>query len=569
MTVLREIAARFDISVDTAPLGRLDSAVNRSKAVLGSLAFSATAALASLGAALLPAIEAASKAEEVANKIEAIFGKSQRAEIEAWSKTVEAEMGRSEFAFQSSFSDFAAFLDPMKIGLDRTVLFSKQLAKLTVDLASFYNTSEEETRRLLFSGLAGEAEAVRRLGIDISESALANTFHSNKNPLGAAGFAGGKQVAGKGLDSLSQPDKVQLRMAKIMEDTAKAQGDAARTADGWANSVKRLSDRFNKLQVAIGSIAKVVGAPLVNSLGGVVKALEATISKTSVMQTAVGALGAAAVLWTGRWAVANAALAASFLPILVVAAKLAAPLLVIEDFVTFFRNDENKSALGIWVRSLEDIARPAQTLRNAIADLPRAWRRWVDELRNSDSIVTRSITRTVDWWFSGKDVADNSMEMTQSESIRADAEARRKARAEAVAKGDVKTFTENRRLDQTEGEMLPSFLLDRAKYVESHPAAATESDIGSGLISREKVDAAKKMQAEAALRNSSATSSGSPAGSGGTQVTIAPKVEMKVSVGLDAGRYQLNDLKLAVQGVLDDAAEKARHNLRRVKVPKL
>jgi len=44
---------------------------------------------------------------------------------------------------------------------------------------------------------------------------------------------------------------------------------------------------------------------------------------------------------------------------------------------------------------------------------------------------------------------------------------------------------------------------------------------------------------------------------------------MKVSVGLDAGRYQLNDLKLAVQGVLDDAAEKARHNLRRVKVPKL
>jgi hypothetical protein len=252
----------------------------------------------------------------------------------------------------------------------------------------------------------------------------------------------------------------------------------------------------------------------------------------------------------------------------VVAAKLAAPLLVIEDFVTFFRNDENKSALGIWVRSLEDIARPAQTLRNAIADLPRAWRRWVDELRNSDSIVTRNITRSVDWWMSGKDVADNSMEMTQSEALRADAEKRRKARSEAAAKGDVKAFTENRRLDQTEGEMLPSFLSERANYVGLHPAAATETDIGSGLISREKVDAAKKMQEEAALRNASASSSGSPSGSGGAQITIAPKIEMKVNAGLDAGRYQLNDLKLAVQEVLDDAAEKARRSLRRVAVPR-
>lgn len=576
MTVLREIAARFDISVDTAPLGRLDTAIGKTKSSLGGLAFASTAALAALGASMLPAIEAASKAEEVSNKIEAIFGRSTRAEIEAWSKTVEQQMGRSEFAFQSSFSDFAAFLDPMGLGLEKTIEFSKQLSKLTVDLASFYNTSEEEARMRLFSGVSGEAEAVRRLGINISDASLAELFNSKENPLDARhrpGVSKGVKLGPKKFSSLSQEAKTQLRIYKIMKDTVKAQGDAARTAGGWANTLKRLVDRFHRLQIAIGGIAKGAGVKFLNLFEHIAIALETATSKTSSLQTAFVMLGGAAVLWTGRWAIANAGLIASYLPVLGVVAKLAAAFLVIEDFVTFFRNDENKSMFGTWVRSFEDIARPAQTLRNAIEDLPRAWRRFVDELRNSESFVTRNLTRTLDWWTSGKDVNDNSMEKTQTEAIREKAAKSREAQLIALKKGDVRGYTENRRLDQYEGEMLPSFLAERGPYVNANPELATEDDIASKLITREKVEAAKKAKAaaEAAAKKlqeeevKRKTSAAAASSTTSQQITIAPHIEMKVDLGSshDAGRYQLNDLKLAIHGILGDAVDNARYSLRR------
>jgi hypothetical protein len=285
-------------------------------------------------------------------------------------------------------------------------------------------------------------------------------------------------------------------------------------------------------------------------------------------------LGGAAVLWTGRWAIANAGLIASYIPVLGVVAKLAAAFLVIEDFVTFFRNDENKSMFGTWVRSFEDIARPAQTLRNAIEDLPRAWRRFVDELRNSESFVTRNLTRTLDWWTSGKDVNDNSMEKTQTEAIREKAAKSREAQLIALKKGDLKGYTEARGMHQYESEMFPSFLAERRTYVNANPEIATEEDIRSKLITREKVEAAKKAKADAeaaakklqeeeAKRKTSAAASSSSTTS--QQITIAPHIEMKVDLSSahDAGRYQLNDLKLAIHGILGDAAEQARFSLRR------
>ena len=90
----------------------------------------------------------------------------------------------------------------------------------------------------LRSGLVGEAEPLRVLGVNINEA----TTKAKAFELGLVGANG----------VVSEAAKVQARYALILEQTVTAQGDFARTADGVANTQRTLTAEWENAQVVIG-----------------------------------------------------------------------------------------------------------------------------------------------------------------------------------------------------------------------------------------------------------------------------------------------------------------------------
>lgn len=238
MAVVRDVIAHFAVSVDDSKLTKMDKSLDRLKDKVKKFAVGTAAAFTAAGYAGYKLVTAASDANESLNVLQQTFKDGQDAVVE-WSRTVAREMGRSEYEFQDSVGKFGAFLTPIFKGSNRDIaMMSKELSALAVDLASFYNTSDQEATMRLFSGMSGETEAVRRYGIDISDAAL-DAFNA------ASGDT-------RTMRSLTMAEKSILRYRKILQDTTLAQGDAVKTASEWANQVRRLQSRLKTIAVDMG-----------------------------------------------------------------------------------------------------------------------------------------------------------------------------------------------------------------------------------------------------------------------------------------------------------------------------
>ena len=82
---------------------------------------------------------------------------------------------------------------------------------------------------------------------------------------------------------MSETEKVALRYAFVQKQLTLAQGDFARTSDGWANQVRIL-----KLQM--DSIMATVGQGLINLLTPVIKLINTAISKLATLANAFKSL---------------------------------------------------------------------------------------------------------------------------------------------------------------------------------------------------------------------------------------------------------------------------------------
>lgn len=210
------------------------------------------------------AVQAASDVQEMQNLLAVTFGQAT-ADVLAWSESTAEAVGRSRFELQKFAGDFASFLKPLGTAPDQIVPMTKALTQLTVDLASFRNLAEEDVFTKLLSGLAGETEAVRRLGIDLSATAVEQELLNQ----------GVQRLGGE----FTQAQKVAARYAIIMSQTADAQGDAARTADGLANQQRRLQGQLQDLQVAIGRDLLPVMLDLVGAIAAIIAVLPESINQ--------------------------------------------------------------------------------------------------------------------------------------------------------------------------------------------------------------------------------------------------------------------------------------------------
>ena len=233
----------------TKRLGRAFDDVGRKAQRLGrQLATFVTLPILAIGVA---SVKTASDIEEMQNLFDVTF-ESAADDVEEWAARMATAMQRSRFDLQKTASEFAAFLKPLGVAPDQIVPMSKALTALTTDIASFRNQADKEVFIRLFSGLAGETEAVRRLGIDIGVAAV-------KQELLNLGFKGG-------IVEATQGQKVLARFSLIMRQTSDAQGDAVRTALSFENQTKALGATITNLRVDIGQRLLPVATRLVMKL---------------------------------------------------------------------------------------------------------------------------------------------------------------------------------------------------------------------------------------------------------------------------------------------------------------
>lgn len=194
----------------------------------------AAAALVTLG---VSAVKAAADQGEALNKVNVIFGQSAQAVI-AFADTSAESFGISKAAALDAAGGFGAMLKTAGLTEQAAADMSVKLVKLAADMASFNNVDPTEMLERLRSGLAGEAEPLRRFGVFIS-AARVNT----------EAYTSGIARAG---DELTEAQKVQARFNLVIKDAADQSGDFARTADSLPNQLRSLRAEFDDLAAEIG-----------------------------------------------------------------------------------------------------------------------------------------------------------------------------------------------------------------------------------------------------------------------------------------------------------------------------
>ena len=164
-----------------------------------------------IGKALLDigkdAIEAASALEEVQNVVDVTFG-AGASQIDQWAKNAGTQFGLTETQAKKFTSTLGAMMKSSGMAGDEIVSMSTDLAGLAADMASFYNLDFEEAFQKIRSGISGETEPLKQLGINMSVANL-------------EAYALSKGIT-KAFNDMSQGEQTMLRYQYLMQATADA-----------------------------------------------------------------------------------------------------------------------------------------------------------------------------------------------------------------------------------------------------------------------------------------------------------------------------------------------------------
>jgi hypothetical protein len=233
------------------------------------------------------AIDAGSGLNETMSKTRAVFGEGSKA-VEAFGDSAAQSLGQSKQQAMEAAATYGNLFQAFGIGQVEAQKMSTSLVQLATDLASFNNTSVDDAIEALRSGLTGETEPLKRYGVALSDVRL-------KQEALAQGIITSTSQA------LDPAQKAQAAYALVMKDTALAQGDFARTADGAANSAKIAAAELKNAEAAVGQnliptytkAVQIVGdlAQVFASLPGPVQTAVIGLAAMAALAGPVGRLG--------------------------------------------------------------------------------------------------------------------------------------------------------------------------------------------------------------------------------------------------------------------------------------
>lgn len=214
-----------------------------------------TAALINFGK---ESIKLASDIEEVQNVIDVTFGNGA-AQIEEFAKSAAEAFGLSELSAKQYAGTMGAMLKSSGLATGAAQEMSTTLAGLAGDLASFYNLDTDTAFEKIRSGISGETEPLKQLGINMSVANLEAYALS--------------QGITKSYNAMSQAEQVLLRYNYLLSVTTDAQGDFARTSGSFANQIRILQLNFDQLRIAVGNALIPIAQAVLPGINAIISAL--------------------------------------------------------------------------------------------------------------------------------------------------------------------------------------------------------------------------------------------------------------------------------------------------------
>lgn len=238
-------------------------------------------------------IKAFSDLQETLNKVDVSFG-SQAGAVKEWSKSSIKNMGMA----QQSALDMVSLFGDMGTGMGQTkkeaAKMGMELSQRAADLASFKNISFERAQSALTGIYTGETEALKGLGVAMTETnlnafAVANGLIKVDKNSTAVKDAAMKQTeaqgklsemqrkhgktsteaakaqielekATEGFDkamqgntiNMTQAEKIMLRQKFVMDATKNSAGDFGNTSDSLANKQRTATEKAKQLSAELG-----------------------------------------------------------------------------------------------------------------------------------------------------------------------------------------------------------------------------------------------------------------------------------------------------------------------------
>jgi hypothetical protein len=281
--------------------------------------------------ALAAATKGAIDLNETLSKTDVVFGKNSQA-MKDWASNSLKTFGISKGAALDQAAVYGDMGTAMGLSGDQAFSMSKAIVGLTGDMASFKNMKADEIHIALAGIFTGETEALKRLGVVMTETNLIE-------------FAKSQGIT-KSIKDMTQAEKVQLRFNYVMAASKNSIGDFQRTQSSAANQLRlftegikesstkvgelllpyvtkavtwlnkfmdmvaKADDKTRKIGVAIALVAAaigpllIVGGTLITSIGAIIGAVSAIGLPVIAAVAAIGALVAAIgyiIVKTGYW----------------------------------------------------------------------------------------------------------------------------------------------------------------------------------------------------------------------------------------------------------------------------
>lgn len=225
-----------------------------------------------IGKVIKDSIITAMDSIESDSMFDTVFG-SLANDVRQWSEELQSTLGLNGYAIRENVATLYNMTQSMGLASNKALTLSKDMTLLAEDMASFYNISSDEAFNKIRSGLTGETEPLKALGILVDDTTIKQYAYAN-------GIA-------KTGSELSNTEKVMARYIAIQQQTATASGDLARTLNSPANQLRVLQNNLNLLKIELGNafmpIVQVV-LPILNSF------VQALVKVTSVVARFMNAL---------------------------------------------------------------------------------------------------------------------------------------------------------------------------------------------------------------------------------------------------------------------------------------
>ena len=209
-------------------------------------------AAAGLGSFFKDSVTQASDLGESINAVQKAYG-DYAADVLKLGDGVAERLGLNSVDFNASAVRFSAFAERVVGSGGDVAGFVDSITTRASDFASVFNIEVSEALQVFQSGLSGEAEPLKRFGINLLDTEV-KAYALESGLLGVG-------------EQMTEDIKTQARYGLIMQETAKTAGDFADTSDGLANGQRILKAQFEETQAVIGNAL----LPIVIDLMNVVK----------------------------------------------------------------------------------------------------------------------------------------------------------------------------------------------------------------------------------------------------------------------------------------------------------